>query len=146
LFEYFLDTYNEKYGKNIQVSKEDLYPMLLNYQWPGNVRELKNQVKRLVILGNIEEMIHYLKGSSSMVVEKRSPEIKDHGIEMITSGDSDEIVPLKVAAKEATIKAERDMILKALRGTNWNKKKAANLLQVSYKALLYKIKECGIEK
>ncbi|MCK7488805.1 MAG: hypothetical protein MZU79_00050 [Anaerotruncus sp.] len=58
----------------------------------------------------------------------------------------DEIVPLKVAAKEATVKAERDMILKALRGTNWNKKKAANLLQVSYKALLYKIKECGIEK
>jgi len=147
LFEYFLDTYNEKYGKNIQVNKEELYPMLLNYSWPGNVRELKNQVKRLVILGNIEEMIHYLKGSSTIVVEKRSTEIKDHGIEMITSGgDSDEIVPLKIAAKEATIKAERDMILKALRGTNWNKKKAANLLQVSYKALLYKIKECGIEK
>ena len=146
LFEYFLDTYNEKYGKNIQVNKEDIYPMLLSYQWPGNVRELKNQVKRLVILGNIEEMIHYLKGSSSMIVEKRSSEIKDHGLEMISASDSDEIVPLKVAAKEATIKAERDMILKALRGTNWNKKKAANLLQVSYKALLYKIKECGIEK
>jgi two-component system response regulator AtoC len=146
LFEYFLDTYNEKYGKNIQVNKEDMYPMLLSYQWPGNVRELKNQVKRLVILGNIEEMIIYLKGGSGVIVDKRSPDVKDRVLEMITPNGPDEIVPLKVAAKEATVKAERDMILKALRGTNWNKKKAANLLQVSYKALLYKIKECGIEK
>ncbi|MCE5273668.1 MAG: hypothetical protein LLG43_00875, partial [Deltaproteobacteria bacterium] len=46
----------------------------------------------------------------------------------------------------ATLKAEREMMLRALRETNWNKKKAAQLLQVSYKALLYKIKECGIEK
>jgi DNA-binding NtrC family response regulator len=60
-----------------------------------------------------------------------------------TEGD---VIPLKLAAKEASIKAERDMILKALRGTNWNKKRAAHLLQISYKALLYKIKECGIEK
>ena len=65
---------------------------------------------------------------------------------MVASSDPAEIMPLKVAAKEATLKAEREMILRALRGTNWNKKKAANLLQVSYKALLYKIKECGIEK
>jgi two-component system, NtrC family, response regulator AtoC len=146
LFEYFLDTYNEKYGKNIQVNKEDMYPMLLAYPWPGNVRELKNQVKRLVILGNIEEMILYLKGSSNVIVEKRPQDVKDRVLEMVAPGDPDEIIPLKLAAKEATVKAERDMILKALRGTNWNKKKAANLLQVSYKALLYKIKECGIEK
>jgi two-component system response regulator AtoC len=146
LFEYFLDTYNEKYGKNIQVNKEDIYPMLVSYQWPGNVRELKNQVKRLVILGNIEEMVQYLKGGGTLVVEKRPQEFKDRGLEMVASSDPAEIMPLKVAAKEATLKAEREMILRALRGTNWNKKKAANLLQVSYKALLYKIKECGIEK
>jgi DNA-binding NtrC family response regulator len=91
-------------------------------------------------------MILYLKGGSSVVVEKRSQDVKDGVLEMITPNGLDEIVPLKIAAKEATVKAERDMILKALRGTNWNKKKAANLLQVSYKALLYKIKECGIEK
>jgi two-component system response regulator AtoC len=146
LFEYFLDTYNEKYGKNIQINKEDIYPMLVSYQWPGNVRELKNQVKRLVILGNIEEMIQYLKGGGTPIVEKRPQEFKDRGLEMVASSDPAEIMPLKVAAKEATLKAEREMILRALRGTNWNKKKAANLLQVSYKALLYKIKECGIEK
>ncbi|HOS96758.1 MAG TPA: sigma-54 dependent transcriptional regulator [Deltaproteobacteria bacterium] len=146
LFEYFLDTYNEKYGKNIQVNKDELYPMLMSYPWPGNVRELKNQVKRLVILGNIDEMVQYLKGSGAVVMEKRPLESRDRGLEIPAPSDPAEIMPLKLAAKEATLKAERDMILKALRGTNWNKKKAAHLLQVSYKALLYKIKECGIEK
>jgi two-component system response regulator AtoC len=146
LFEYFLDTYNEKYGKNIQVNKEDFYPLLHSYPWPGNVRELKNQVKRLVILGNIDEMVHYLKGGGSLVMEKRPKDVKEIPLEMMVSNDLNEIMPLKMAAKEAMLKAEREMIMKALRETNWNKKKAAQILQVSYKALLYKIKECGIEK
>ncbi len=145
LFEYFLDAYNEKYGKSLVVDKEMLYPLLLSYPWPGNVRELKNQVKRLVILGDINDMAHYLKdGKARSLHEKQLRELKPEVLEI--EADEDEIIPLKLAAKEASIKAERDMILKALRGTNWNKKRAAHLLQISYKALLYKIKECGIEK
>ena len=146
LFEYFLDTYNEKYGKNIQVNKEDFYPLLISYLWPGNVRELKNQVKRLVILGNIDEMILYLKGGGTLAMDKRPQDVRDRSLEMVIPEDTTEITPLKMAAKEAMLKAEREMILRALRETNWNKKKAAQILQVSYKALLYKIKECGIEK
>ncbi len=145
LFEYFLDAYNEKYGKNIQIDKETLYPFCLAYQWPGNVRELKNQVKRLVILGDINDLIKYLKNSGAhLPQEKQVRETKTETLEI--DPNEGEVIPLKIAAKEASVKAERDMILKALRGTNWNKKRAANLLQISYKALLYKIKECGIEK
>jgi two-component system, NtrC family, response regulator AtoC len=146
LFEYFLDTYNEKYGKNIQVNKDEFYPMLISYPWPGNVRELKNQVKRLVILGNIEEMMQYLKGVLGNIASERRQQEKNRTLELVPQSDPNEILPLKLAAKEATMKAEREMILRALRETNWNKKKAAQILQVSYKALLYKIKECGIEK
>ncbi|MDT8273858.1 MAG: sigma-54 dependent transcriptional regulator, partial [Desulfomonilia bacterium] len=145
LFEYFIDTYNEKYGKNIVVDKEEVYPTLLNYSWPGNIRELKNQVKRLVILGNIDEMIQHLRAGEGIRQENVSQEPSHRSTDQF-NGDAQEIMPLKLAAKEATLKAERDMILKALRGTNWNKKKAAQILQISYKALLYKIKECGIEK
>ncbi|HDP24930.1 MAG TPA: sigma-54-dependent Fis family transcriptional regulator [Deltaproteobacteria bacterium] len=145
LFEYFIDTYNEKYGKNIVVDKEEVYPTLLNYSWPGNIRELKNQVKRLVILGNIDEMIQHLRTGEGISQETVSQEPSHRSTGQL-NGDAQEIMPLKLAAKEATLKAERDMILKALRGTNWNKKKAAQILQISYKALLYKIKECGIEK
>ncbi|HPP45740.1 MAG TPA: sigma-54 dependent transcriptional regulator, partial [Methanomassiliicoccaceae archaeon] len=145
LFEYFLDVYNEKYGKNLQVDKETLYPLLLSYPWPGNVRELKNQVKRLVILGDVEDIMNYLENGKAHLSPGRPSRGNGSGMLEIDQGES-EIIPLKLAAKEASVKAERDMILKALRGTNWNKKRAAHLLQVSYKALLYKIKECGIEK
>jgi two-component system response regulator AtoC len=145
LFEYFLDTYNEKYGKSFQVDKETLYPLLVSYPWPGNVRELKNQVKRFVILGDMGDLMHYLKDGKAHAAHERQVNISRPEVLEIEP-DEDEIIPLKLAAKEASVKAERGMILKALRGTNWNKKKAAHLLQISYKALLYKIKECGIEK
>jgi two-component system, NtrC family, response regulator AtoC len=145
LFEYFLDAYNEKYGKNIQVDKETLFPLCHSYPWPGNVRELKNQVKRLVILGDVADLIQYLKNNGTHPSQERQVrETKDEVLEIET--DDKEVIPLKLAAKEAVVKAERQMILKALRGTNWNKKRAALLLKISYKALLYKIKECGIEK
>jgi len=146
LFEYFLDIYNEKYGKHIYVDKDRVYPLLLNYIWPGNVRELKNQVKRLVILGNINEMVHYLRDGGSPDFDRQTVyKVGTGSAEPVWSG-SDEIMPLKILAKEAALRAEREMILKALKNTNWNKKKAAQILQISYKALLYKIKECGIEK
>ncbi|HOO45997.1 MAG TPA: sigma-54 dependent transcriptional regulator [Deltaproteobacteria bacterium] len=144
LFEYFLDAYNEKYGKSIVVDKEEAYPLLLGYSWPGNVRELKNQVKRLVILGDIGDLLRYLKEGGAFIQGKQVKETRQESFE--AAPDDKEIIPLKLAAKEASLKAERDMILRALRGTNWNKKKAAQMLQISYKALLYKIKECGIEK
>jgi two-component system response regulator AtoC len=144
LFEYFLDAYNEKYGKNIIVDKEELYPLLVGYTWHGNVRELKNQVKRLVILGDINDLMRYLREGGSFSQERQVKTAAQETFEV--TPDEIEIIPLKLAAKEASLKAERDMILRALKETNWNKKKAAQILQISYKALLYKIKECGIEK
>ena len=147
LFEYFLDAYNEKYGKNIIVDKEELYPLLLGYSWHGNVRELKNQVKRLVILGDINDLMQYLVNEGSFAHERQVGTVAQGTFEVeVDTNETEEIMPLKLAAKEASLKAERNMILKALKETNWNKKKAAQLLQISYKALLYKIKECGIEK
>jgi two-component system response regulator AtoC len=150
LFEYFLETYNEKYAKHINVDKNQIYPLLITYPWPGNIRELKNLVKRVVILGNVEDLERYLTHVSSVQTEFR-PEIKDSSSKGQTikephDVDVSTIIPLKDVAKRASVKAEREMILRALHGTNWNKKKAADLLQISYKAMLYKIKECGIEK
>jgi len=150
LFEYFLETYNEKYAKHISVDKEKIYPLLISYPWPGNIRELKNLVKRIVILGNVEDLECYLTHVSTAQMEFRQEvkEVSSRGQAAKEHHDADitTIIPLKDVAKEAAVKAEREMILRALQGTNWNKKKAADLLQISYKALLYKIKECGIEK
>ncbi len=144
LFEYFMETYNEKYGKSMTVNKGEVYPLLTSYRWPGNVREIKNMVKRLVILGNIDDMKRYLSSGESLVAERPAADPAEEYYD--EASDDGEIMPLKVVAKEAALKAERRMILRALGQTNWNKKKAAGLLEISYKALLYKIKECGIEK
>ena len=143
LFEFFLETYNAQYGKHLTVSKDEIYPLLLRYPWPGNVREVESKVKRLVILGSIEELKHSLIGGSPLDADpsdfSSKARLADQEI------DDGPILPLKLVAKEAALKAERRMILKALSQTNWNRKKAAGLLEISYKALLYKIKECGIE-
>ena len=152
LFEYFLETYNAKYGKQIKVNKDKIYPLIMDYHWPGNVRELKNMVKRAVILGNIDDLHNYLEASPRKAKSKKEEQNKSHveSAEQDRSGDIGfdevELGPLKKIAKEATLKAEGQAILKALQKTNWNKKKAAELLEISYKALLYKIKECGIDR
>ena len=139
LFEFFLDTYNEQYGKHLTVDKDEIYPLLLGYPWPGNVREIESKVKRLVILGCIEEFKQNLISGQPFGNEPPQARLTEREI------DDGPILPLKRVAKEAAVKAERRMILKALTHTNWNRKKAAALLEISYKALLYKIKECGIE-
>ncbi len=59
--------------------------------------------------------------------------------------DSEEVLPLKVISKRASMNAEKKVIRKVLNQTNWNRKKTAKILQISYKALLYKIKEGQIE-
>ncbi|MCD6571357.1 MAG: sigma-54-dependent Fis family transcriptional regulator [Deltaproteobacteria bacterium] len=144
LFEYFLDIYNEKYGKMIHVDKDEIYPLLFDYSWPGNVRELKNLVKRLVILEGMNDFKRYLIESDS-IGHKGHQGRRYQGRPRDNTPDGMGVIPLKKIAKDASMKAEEKMILKALQGTNWNKKKAAQILQISYKALLYKIKECGIE-
>lgn len=143
LFEFFLETYNEQYGKHMTVSKDDIYPLLLSYPWPGNVREVESKVKRLVILGCVDELKQNLIGAQPLDADPSEFGSKSRLADQEI--DDGPIMPLKIVAKEAALKAERRMILKALTQTNWNRKKAAGLLEISYKALLYKIKECGIE-
>lgn len=106
------------------------------YHWPGNVRELENVIQRIVVLGE-----------EKTVLEEFIPSIKEEFVP-----DPAKLVlnkklwpSLKEVHREAIMKAEAEIIVKALKMTNWNRKKAASLLNISYKALLYKIKECGLD-
>ena len=95
------------------------------HEWPGNVRELENFSRRIVLLGD----------SRRAMDELRLP----------TLDQEPRGVPLKVAARTASRQAERDLIAEALERTHWNRKRAARELQISYKSLLYKIKQAGLE-
>jgi transcriptional regulator with PAS, ATPase and Fis domain len=115
-----------------------LSPALLqacqNHSWPGNLRELNNFLKRYLILGD-----------ENLAVSELLPKNDGNGG---TPGDSSsratEAGGLKSLARTAKDEAEAQAITQALEQTNWNRKQAAAILQISYKALLYKIRQYGI--
>jgi two-component system response regulator AtoC len=101
---------------------------LADHTWPGNLRELENIVKRIVILGDEEFALAELAHAG--VLQVSAARVPD------AQGTS-----LKVAARAASREAERNLILKTLEHTRWNRKLAAQQLHVSYKSLLCKIKQ-----
>jgi transcriptional regulator with GAF, ATPase, and Fis domain len=135
----FLEHYAEKYEKEVSPPSRKLMKLFMRYQWPGNIRELENMVKRLVVLGDEAAIIEEL---SSEINGKRFPRKS----KLQLQGPLPPILPLKEVSRRAVTLAEREAILKVLNQTNWNRKMAAKLLHISYKAILYKIKEYGLTR
>jgi two-component system response regulator AtoC len=136
--EYFLEKFGKKYGRKIPPLTDKTMEAFSEHQWVGNVREMENVIQRLVVLGNEET-----------IVEELTPVTKEDPIagKKKTTVPAKKIWPsLKEVHQEAIKKAESEMIQKALEMTNWNRKKAADKLNISYKALLYKIKETSLDK
>ena len=136
--EYFLNKFAQKYQKKPKPAGEALMKALIAHGWPGNIRELQNVIQRYVVLGNEEEIIEDLGGSTEQ--EAIPPDLPEEP-PLLPKKPS-----LKQVNKDAARRAEAGIILKALEMTHFNRKKAAQLLNVSYKSLLYKIKECGLQK
>jgi two-component system, NtrC family, response regulator AtoC len=129
LMEYFLEKHEGEAGKRIPALSKDEEEILKSYDWPGNIRELANLARKMVALGQ----------SRAAITELKRPEPERSSRAEYAGGES-----LKAVAKEASRVAERDLILRALERTHWNRKQAARELQVSYKALLYKIKQMDV--
>jgi two-component system response regulator AtoC len=106
------------------------------YHWPGNIRELENVIKRYVILGSVDVVVAEICKPAHSVNG-------DYGVDvqLPTNGSID----LKEITREAVRKIERNVMLGVLERHQWNRKKAAKTLNISYRALLYKIKECGLQ-
>jgi transcriptional regulator with GAF, ATPase, and Fis domain len=135
--EYFLKRFSEKYQRKVKSVSDLFMRALMAHHWSGNIRELQNVIQRYLVLGNEEEIISELGGIGKK--GKASPENGEGENEFISPHPS-----LKQVHKDAARKAEAKIILKALDMTHYNRKKAAQLLNISYKSLLYKIKECGL--
>jgi two-component system, NtrC family, response regulator AtoC len=130
LVAYFLEYYNRKYNCRARALSLDLMSALQKYHWPGNIRELENLVKRYVILGNEEVISSDLVGREQ---EYFNPDINLDGP-----------ISLKKLTRQATRELERKVILKVLQAHHWNRKQAARALSISYRALLYKIRDAGL--
>jgi two-component system response regulator AtoC len=129
LMEFLLEKHAGEMGRKAPNLRDDEMELLLKYGWPGNIRELGNLAKKIAALGDARATIAEMRGT---------PTMRDRLMEMPPN------TSLKVAARTASRLAERDLILKALDRTHWNRKQAARDLQISYKALLYKIKQMNV--
>jgi two-component system response regulator AtoC len=141
LVQFFLKKYTSLFERPEPTISDSTMSLLMRSAWPGNIRELENVIRKIVALGDEHLATHDLslensKASSSPPV---SLKIAENGFTKIPSGS------LKEAARAASRQAERVMILNQLERTHWNRKRAARELQISYKALLYKLKQLGLE-
>ena len=120
--------------------------VFLQYNWPGNVRELENMVRRMVVLGNeqavLEEIAVRAGADSKAAAASQALELDTLGADLANG----EAIDLKAVSRRAAQVAEKRVIERVLHQTRWNRKEAAERLQISYKALLYKMKENGLSE
>ncbi|MCI0352829.1 MAG: sigma 54-interacting transcriptional regulator [Acidobacteriales bacterium] len=127
--EYFLRKYSALFSRPRPRLTAHTLQILQDHSWPGNVRELENAMRKLVALGDEGIALADLAN------------INGHTEQPGGNGG----LSLKEAARAASRQAERELILKVLGRTRWNRKRAAQELRISYKALLYKLKQIGLE-
>jgi two-component system, NtrC family, response regulator AtoC len=124
---HFLSRHAKELKKPAPELNQETMELLLSYHWPGNIRELENVARKMVALGETALAVSDLR--VARLVPPRG------------ATSSGRLSSLKVAAKAASRQTERELILQALERTKWNRKRAARELQISYKSLLYKLKQ-----
>jgi len=127
LIDHFVETFNKKFGKTITGVSQDAMDILVDYAWPGNVRQLEHAIEHAFI---------HCKGRT--IQTKHLPEeIKQKQSPLVD----------RIFDKEAPIQEiEREVVLEALKRNNWNKKKAARALRISYVTLWRKMKKFNIKR
>jgi len=135
LFQHFLTKYAEKFGKPAVEPSKHLLDAAINYPWPGNLRELENFVKRYVILeddeGSLRELVEMSATRQRTSPREETPAPREQGLKALVRGLKDE--------------AEMEAIADALEKTRWCRKDAAKMLGISYKALLYKMRQFNLD-
>src|ERR1700684_2002468 len=132
LVEYLREQFNRRFKREAGPVSKDVLQILHQRDWPGNIRELENCMARYVILGS-EEAFH-----SDRHQQEKKP--LSFAFELNEEGN----IPLKRIAQQVTRRMEHDVILKVLQPNHWNRRKAAEILKISYRALLYKVRQAGL--
>src|ERR1700733_4958219 len=135
LFRHFLQKYSEKFNKEPVVPSQHLIEAAVRYPWPGNLRELENFVKRYVILeddeGSFRELLEMSATRQRISPREEAAPAREQGLKALVRSLKDE--------------AEMEAIGDALEKTHWCRKDAAKMLGIRYKALLYKIRQFGLD-
>jgi two-component system, NtrC family, response regulator AtoC len=160
---YFLKKYSVQYNKPYTDISAETMRLFMEHDWPGNIRELENLIKRAVVLGTEAPIRKELTHGIAMAARQSSlaahavaatapapapaaPAVPQTPAAIANAAADAGNYSLKDIARTAARQAERELILKMLQQTRWNRKETAEILGISYKALLYKIKENGLDK
>jgi two-component system, NtrC family, response regulator AtoC len=127
LMTFFLSRFATDFGSAVPMLSEETRQLFFSYSWPGNIRELRDAAKAIVALGG-EALA--MRGLRTVLLKS-------------ASFNQGEQLSLKEAGRAAAREAQRELILGALERTRWNRRRAAQDLKISYKSLLYRLKQIG---
>jgi two-component system response regulator AtoC len=130
LADYFLKFYTERFNRSVSPLKITANHMFMRYSWPGNIRELENLIKRYVILGSEDLLVDQIQQGPQEVEQPATAATPD--------------VSLKGLAKQASQEVQREIIFRALQQNHWSRRETAKFLNISYRGLLYKMKDTGL--
>jgi len=154
LIDHYVKMYTAQFdGKELLTPSPETIEKLTTYRWPGNIRELQNVLKRLMILGNGEDNLDdMLMGNLNQPRAAGTPKSANQSATPMDILGFDSSAPpdlsslsLKKIKKKAMDRVEKEVIAYVLEKTGWNRSKATKILKISYKTLLYKIKDLRIE-
>ena len=148
LISHFLNKYNALYSKDFSNLSPEIVGKLVSFEWPGNVRQLENMIKQVVVRGDeliIVELIQNSRGrvpgmatSGQLAGVPQTPLLPDD------DGGDPENYSLKDRIGRVVAREEKRLIAEVLAKTNWNRRKASEMLDISYRSLLYKIKDYNL--
>ncbi len=152
LTDYLLHKYAAQYGRTLHPLTDEVRLQMIEYDWPGNIRELENLCKRFVLVGNETQILRELSNRHGVRIPAFAREplepaktIAAAAVAQSNPKQPDSNLSLLEVGRRAAWEAERRTIADMLEETRWNRREAARRLQVSYKALLNKIKQMQLE-
>ena len=166
LIAFFMERYSEHYNRPPVALTDETRRLFDAYDWPGNIRELENLIKRSIVLGSDESLRRELTANLAGRILRTGPipilqtpaapaapiPVARHPEAPAAVAAALPVAPpvphgsLKDIARHAAREAERELIYRTLQQTRWNRREASEILGISYKALLYKIKEAELDK
>jgi two-component system response regulator AtoC len=135
LVSYFVQRYSRLFNFPEREVPAEAMQAFLQYAWPGNIRELENFIKRMIVLQDFTL-------PRTLAITATAPAALSAG-ERFTATKG---LSLKEISRRAVLEAEREVIVRALEQCRWNRVKTAKMLKISYRALLYKIKDMGLKQ
>jgi len=145
LANHFIEKYNKLYQREAKPLSQQALEQLAAAPWPGNVRQLENLIKQVVVRGDESIIVDLLAGQAVPPGRETAPTAAT-GTAAPATTTHPRTYSLKKRVSEAVAREEKALISEILTKTNWNRRKASEILEISYRSLLYKIKEYGLNE